>query len=100
MSNCNHTGIHFLIILGPLAATLLCSMTLLAFYRKSRLAIVAVVINIAAITFFLALDYFNIMVQYDTWLERGMPEPFAQVNAKTYNHLTLSGYYTLEHLTF
>jgi hypothetical protein len=32
--------------------------------------------NITAILFFLFVDHFNIMVQYEKWVQRSMPEPF------------------------
>lgn len=73
----NHTGLEFLLALWPLGLALLLAAGLLCF-TKMKLAIAAVALNIIAILFFLAIDHYNIMVQYDRWLKRGMPAPFEQ----------------------
>lgn len=78
----NHTAVDYLsIVLWPLG---LCA--ILSFYKfkkeKNRRFLISLGANIAAILFFLFIDYFNIMVQYDQWLQRGMPDPFESSKTK------------------
>lgn len=71
----NHTGVEFLLVLIPLATAFLVTAGLLIKHRgKSIWA--ALALNVIAVLFFIAIDHLNIMVQYDRWLERGMPVKF------------------------
>lgn len=79
INDTNHTGIEFLLMYVPLGLTLIASAFI--FGRDdhtNKLALAACACNIIALTFFCAVDKFDIMVQYNRWLERGMPAPFTR----------------------
>ncbi len=72
-STSNHTGMDFFLLIVPLLAFLHLSIN----FRKKRawLAWTAIMLNTIAILFFYIVDEYNIMVNYETWIRRGMPEP-------------------------
>lgn len=76
MYDCNHTGLEFLRILLPLSLTAAISSIIVITRKHKKLACVALTLNILAIIFFIGIDQLNVMVQYDRWLERGMPDQF------------------------
>ena len=76
LNGTNHTGLEFLSVLAPRSLTLVASAFILAPNRHNKLALAACACNIIAVVFFFAVAKFDIMVQYDRWLERGMPAPF------------------------
>lgn len=43
---------------------------------KKPLFIIPFILNLSAASFFYYIDHNNIMVQYDRWIYRGMPEPY------------------------
>jgi len=45
---------------------------------KYRSLLIALAVNLLCIPFFFCVDYFNIMVDEETWIERGMPYPFSR----------------------
>jgi hypothetical protein len=71
----NHTGFELLLLLWPLC---FCAVSAIIIYikKKTRLVMFTIALNLAAIFFYLFVDHFNIMVQYDRWCHRGMPMPF------------------------
>lgn len=80
MHGCNHTGLEFLRILLPLSLTTAISIIIIIITRKhKKIACVALILNILAIIFFIGIDRLNIMVQYDRWLERGLPSQFERL---------------------
>ena len=72
--HCNHTGAEVLMVLYPLSAAAIAS--IVALIIKGKAAWLALALNILAVIFFISIDRYNIMVQYDRWLERGMPDHF------------------------
>jgi hypothetical protein len=44
--------------------------------------IAALVVNILAVLFFLAADRFNVMINYEKWIDRGMPNTFEESRMK------------------
>lgn len=74
--DCNHTGAEILDILLPLGLTNIIAIVLALFNYKNKAVRTALVLNVIAVLFFITVDQFNIMVQYDRWLERGLPEMF------------------------
>ena len=75
VNSSNHTGVKFLDIVWLLLA---CSAIAVYKYitRKDSILLISLAVNIFAIVFFFAIDKFNIMVQYDEWIRRGMPGSF------------------------
>jgi hypothetical protein len=74
----NRTGLDYLgIVLWPLGFCAILSFFLYKFKKeKNRQFLVSLGTNIMAIPFFLFIEHFNIMVQYEKWVQRSMPEPF------------------------
>jgi hypothetical protein len=73
--NTSNHGVYFLPILWPLSACLL--FAVYKYFRKKRRAyIVSLCVNALAIMFFIGVDKFNIMLDYDVWAGRGMPGRF------------------------
>jgi glucan phosphoethanolaminetransferase (alkaline phosphatase superfamily) len=67
----------FYFFLWPLCFCVILSFFLYKFKKeKKRQFLVSFGTSIVAILFFLFVDRFNIMIQYDDWLHRGMPSPF------------------------
>lgn len=73
---CNHCGVELMLTLVPLSIAALVAIMAVASQEKKRAARIALTLNILAIIFFISIDRFNVMVQYDRWLERGMPARF------------------------
>lgn len=76
MHGCNHTGLEFMRILLPLGLTTAISIIIVITSKHKKAARIALALNILAIIFFIGIDQLNVMVQYDRWLERGMPNQF------------------------
>lgn len=74
--HCNHTGGEILMILLPLGLTMIVAIMTVISKNQKKAARIALALNILAVIFFIGIDRFNIMVQYDRWLERGMPARF------------------------
>jgi hypothetical protein len=74
-NNTNHTGFETYDAVWILT---FCAVISIGVYlaKKVRFSVVPVVANILAIIIYLFVDYFNIMVQYDRWCRRGMPDAF------------------------
>jgi hypothetical protein len=70
----NH-GIDFLPTLWPLSVCLLFA-AYKYFRGKKRAYVVPLCANVMAIMFFVGVDRFNIMLDYDVWAGTGMPGPF------------------------
>jgi hypothetical protein len=80
-SDSNHTGFDVLILLWPLFFCVAIA-GLIYIIKKPRLAIIPIGVNLVAICFYLFVDHFNIMVQYDKWTGRGMPGVFEKSRMK------------------
>jgi hypothetical protein len=80
-SDSNHTAFDLLILLWPLFFCVVIA-GLIYIIKKPRLAIIPIGVNLVAICFYLFVDHFNIMVQYDKWIWRSMPGPFEESRMK------------------
>jgi hypothetical protein len=80
-SDSNHTAFDVLILLWPLFFCVAIA-GLIYIIKKPRLAIIPIGANLVAICFYLFVDHFNIMVQYDKWIWRSMPGPFEESRMK------------------
>ncbi|MCL2590251.1 MAG: hypothetical protein FWD67_05045 [Betaproteobacteria bacterium] len=79
----NHTSVSYLYVTFPLLFCVLISLLLYKIKKeKFRRFITPIVVNILAIVFFVSIDHFNIMVQYDEWTRRGMPGRFEKSNIR------------------
>jgi apolipoprotein N-acyltransferase len=74
-SSSNHTidAIESLNFLIPWAIISCC---LFIIQKKDRLFFIALCISLLAVVFFYGIDKFNVQVEYEKWLERGMPSAF------------------------
>jgi len=77
LSNSNHTGMEFLDIVHPLWICALISICI-GLFKKDRRYLIPFAISTLAALFFLGVDKFNIMVEYDEWVRRGMPSAFEE----------------------
>lgn len=92
-NNTNH-GTDFLFLVWPLsacAAIALCKIiwpppkskytsAVLLKINTKHLMYAALIMNILAILFVYSVDYFNIMLDYNEWIRRGMPDSFGKTN--------------------
>ena len=69
----NHTGHEPWLLLGVFVPTLALGIAALRSRRSRWVALLACLLGSGGIAFLLYLDRFNILLQYDRWLERGMP---------------------------
>ena len=72
---CNHWGIidiryGFILCFINVALGMMGS----HYYGKTRQFITAIVLGIVMGLFLFFIDYFNILVEYELWLQRGLPE--------------------------
>lgn len=72
VSNSNHSAIDIRYAIPMAAAFLVVSV---AGVRKSpRMAIFAIAVNLFAMAFVYSADTFNVLVHYEEWIDRGMPD--------------------------
>ncbi len=76
-SNSNHSAVDVRYAI-PLPAVCL-AVAIASARRLPKMALCAIVLNLSAMAFIYSVDRFNILVQYEEWVDRGMPDsPFAK----------------------
>ena len=69
----NHTGHEPWLLLAVFVPTLALGIAAFRSRRSRWAALLACLLSSGGIVFLLYLDRFNVLLQYDRWLERGMP---------------------------
>jgi len=75
----NHSALDFVLLIVPLS---ILAVIALFKVRKEPKFLIALMANLSAIGFYLYIDHYNIMLGYDEWLYRGMPEPYEKSDPK------------------
>ena len=89
----NHSALDFVLLIVPLSILAIIALFKI---RKRPKFLIALIANLTAIAFYLYIDHYNIMLGYNEWLYRGMPERYEKSDPKPDNSIKDPEYLKLQ----